>query len=348
MNAIPPDIVRAACAELAVTDLGRARWFYADLLGMVVTAQQPGALYLRGLEETTHHSLVLRQAPAPAAARLAYRVRTPGDIDRAAAYFTALGCPVRQVPAGATPGIGPAVRVLDPLGFPVEFFHQTDRVERLTQRYDLYRGAEIARIDHFNVMVPDVAAGYRYYTGLGFGCSETIEDGRTLYAAWLYRKQTVHDIALTGGAGPRLHHVAFFTHESHQVLRTCDILGALHEERRIERGPGRHGVSNAFYLYLRDPDGHRIEIYTSDYYTGDPDHPTVRWDVSDPRRRDFWGHAVVQSWYDEASPVLDLDGTQVPVTAPEHREAGVTVGADGFGVRGSGPEAVPFKAGDQV
>ena len=68
---------------------------------------------------------------------------------------------------------------------------------------------------------------------------------------------------------------------------------------RIERGPGRHGVSNAFYLYLLDPDGHRIEIYTQDYYTGDPDNPVVTWDVHDNQRRDWWGNPVVPSWYTE-------------------------------------------------
>ena len=59
----------------------------------------------------------------------------------------------------------------------------------------------------------------------------------------------------------------------------------------IERGPGRHGVSNAFFVYLRDPDGHRIELYACDYYTGDPDHKPLRWSVSDPRCRSFWGAA---------------------------------------------------------
>ena len=39
----------------------------------------------------------------------------------------------------------------------------------------------------------------------------------------------------------------------------------------MERGPGRHGISNAFFLYIRDPDGHRIELFTSDYLTVDPD-----------------------------------------------------------------------------
>jgi hypothetical protein len=125
--------------------------------------------------------------------------------------------------------------------------------------------------------------------------------------------------------------VGVATHESHQVLRTADIFGAPHKEHHIERGPGRHGVSNAFYVYLRDPDGHRVEIYTSDYYTGDPDHETYRWNVNDDRRRDFWGNAVIESWYKEATPVLDLDGSPQPVTDTLLDESAVHVGADGLG-----------------
>jgi len=326
---VPPDIVRAAYAELIVTDLERSRWFWAELLGFVITEAAPGVLYLRGYDELTHHNLILREGPAPAAGRLAFRVRSPADLARAREFYAGLGCPVARVPAGATAGIGDAVRATDPLGFTVEFFHYAEHAARLQQRYDLRRGAEVARMDHFNIVVPDVRQAYDHYSSLGFGLSETIEDGQTLYAAWMYRKQTVHDIAFTGGAGPRLHHLGFFAHESHQVLRICDILGSLHEEGHIERGPGRHGVSNAFYVYLRDPDGHRVEIYTSDYFTGDPDHPVLRWDVRDPRRRDFWGNAVIPSWYTEATTVLGLDGSPVPVTE-EQQVAEVTVGADGF------------------
>jgi len=325
----PPDIVRAAYAELVVTDLAEARRFYVDLLGLVVSAESDTALYLRGYDELIHHNLILRAGPESAAARLAYRVRTAADLDLAEAFFAALGARTARVPAGVTPGVGEAVRAEDPLGFTVEFFHHADHAERLQQRYDLRRGAEPARLDHFNLVVSDVRAAYEYYTSLGFGLSETIEDETTLYAAWMFRKQTVHDVAFTGGAGPRLHHVAFFTHESHQVLRICDILGSLHAEAQIERGPGRHGVSNAFYLYLRDPDGHRVELYTSDYYTGDPGHPVLRWSVRDPRRRDFWGHPVVESWYTEASTVLDLDGRPQPLLAGK-QTAEITVGADGF------------------
>ena len=57
----------------------------------------------------------------------------------------------------------------------------------------------------------------------------------------------------------------------------------------------------------------------------------MRWDVSDPRRRDFWGHAIIPSWYSEASLVLDLAGN--PRALVEERQiAESTVGADGFPV----------------
>ena len=325
----PPDIVRSAYAELVVTNLAEARQFWVDLLGFVATYEDSESLYLRGYDELTHHNLVLRAGPVAALGALAFRVRSAADLARAEAFYGALGCRTERRPAGATRGVGETVRAEDPLGFTVEFFASSAHPERLQQRYDLRRGAEVARLDHFNICVPDVPAAYEYYSSLGFGLSETIEDEQTVYAAWMYRKQTVHDVAFTGGAGPRLHHLGFFAHEPHNVLRMCDILGSLSLESCIERGPGRHGVSNAFYVYLRDPDGHRMEIYTSDYYTGDPDHPVLRWSVLDPRRRDFWGHAVIPSWYSEASTVLDLDGKPRPVSEIE-QTAEVTVGADGF------------------
>ncbi|MFD9889478.1 3,4-dihydroxyphenylacetate 2,3-dioxygenase [Amycolatopsis sp. NPDC059027] len=347
MTATPPDVIRCAYAEFVVSDLAASRAFYVDVLGLVVTREDDDAIYLRAFEEYLHHSLVLRKGSTPALAVLAYRVRTPADLDLAEAYYRELGVRVERRPAGATRGIGEAVRIVDPLGFPVEFFHEAEHVERFTQRYDVHGAGALSRLDHFNICTPDVPAARRYYEGLGFRVSEDIQDDQgTVYAAWMFRKPTVHDVALTGGDGPRLHHVAFAGHERHQILHICDHLGALRKSGMIERGPGRHGVSNAFYLYLRDPDGHRIEIYTHDYYTGDPDNPVITWDVHDNQRRDWWGNPVVPSWYAEASPVLDLDGSVQPlVVRSDAREADVTIGADGFSYTS---EQQGFKLGQQV
>jgi catechol 2,3-dioxygenase len=343
----PPDVIRCAYAELIVTDLAASRAFYVDVLGLVVTDEDDDAIYLRAFEEYLHHSLVIRRGPVAALAVLAYRVRSEAELDVAVKYYTALGARVERREPGATRGIGAAVRIEDPLGFPIEFFYGADHVERMTQRYDLQGAATIARLDHFNVVTPDVPAAIAYYEDLGFKVSEDIEDeDQTVYAAWMYRKATVHDVALTGGEGPRLHHIAFATHERSQILHLCDHLGALRQSDKIERGPGRHGVSNAFYLYLLDPDGHRIEIYTHDYYTGDPDNPVVKWDVHDNQRRDWWGTPVVPSWYANASTVLDLDGAP---RATEERtdasEADVTIGADGFSYT---RKDEGFKIGGQV
>ena len=346
----PPDIVRCAYLDLVVTDLARAREFYVDVLGLVVTEEDDEAIYLRTLEEFIHHNLVLRKGPVAAAAAFSYRVRTPEDVDRAEEWFAARGCRTERRADGFAKGIGDSVRVTDPLGFPYEFFYEVQHVERLAWRYDLYTPGALVRLDHFNQVTPDVPKGREYLEDLGFRVTEDIQDDEgTTYAAWLRRKDTVHDTALTGGAGPRLHHIAFATHEKHNILSICDKLGALRMSDVIERGPGRHGVSNAFYLYIRDPDGHRIEIYTQDYYTGDPDNPTVTWDVHDNQRRDWWGNPVVPSWYTDASPVLDLDGNPQPLKErADNSEMAVTVGADGFSYTRKGDEEKGFKLGTSL
>ena len=62
-TAYPPpfNITRASHVVLGVRDLEASRTFYADMLGLVVSDQDAAALYLRGLEERSHHSLVLQR-----------------------------------------------------------------------------------------------------------------------------------------------------------------------------------------------------------------------------------------------------------------------------------------------
>lgn len=317
------NVIRAAHGEFRVTDLERARTFYVDLLGFVETERTADTLCLRGLEERDHHALVLRRATMPGVAHLAFRVGDDDDLERLARFCRDTGLPTRWMTPDDEAGQGRALRVQDPAGLPLEFFAASARVERMLQRFDLHRGAQIMRFDHFNCQVPDVAALYTWYaTTLGFGCSEyTVDNDERLWAVWLQRKGNVHDLALMTGAGPRVHHFGFWVADALAVLRACDVLAGAGWQASIERGPGRHGISNALFLYLRDPDGNRIELYANDYQVLDPDWEPLRWTLDDPRRATFWGHAAPASWFDDASRCESvISGELLPITAPASRD----------------------------
>lgn len=318
-------ITRAGHIEYRVTDLERAREFYHDILGFVEVDRDDQRLYLGGLEEREHHGFVLRQAESPGVSHLAFRVADPDDLDRLAALYEDNGCPTRWMPEGFEVGQGKALRVQDPSGLPLEFYHHMEPREWMLQRFDRYRGANVMRLDHFNCQVPRVQAAYDWFTKtLGFYVSEitvTEDEPPSLWAAWLHRKQNVHDIALMNGKGPRLHHAGFWLADQASVLRACDVLAASGYADSIERGPGRHGISNAFFVYLRDPDGNRIELYTSDYMIPEPDWEPIRWRINDPRRATFWGHKPPSSWFEDAARVESIeDGAFLPVEEPPLRD----------------------------
>ena len=302
------DIIRAARSILHVTDLNQSRDFYVNALGFVETESDDQHIYLRGLEEHNHHSLVLKKAKEPNVEVISYKVRSEEDLEELSAHFQKGGRSVKWLESGSQKAMGRSFRVQDISGLPVEFFARMDTVERYLQRYDMYKGARVQRIDHFNCMVPDVEKAYDYYINeLGFSCSEyTANAEEKIWAAWLHRKPTVHDVAFMNGKGPRLHHIGYWLSDAMSIIHTCDILASIGYGANIERGPGRHGLSNAFFLYLRDPDGHRIELYTGDYLTSDPDFKPIRWDINDSRRQTFWGHAAPDCWFEEASAVLDI------------------------------------------
>jgi catechol 2,3-dioxygenase len=300
------DILRVSHVELGVADIDTSLAFYEGALGMVVSARSADAVWLRGLEDASHHCLVLRRSQPGECHGIGLRVRSEADLDRAEAHFAAAGTFEGRRDGSAQPrGQGPTVLVRDPFGVPLSLYHRQDSVERQLQSYERYHGAAVQRLDHVNCFAPDLQATHDYYTGvLGFRVSEyteTDEPAPRLWAVWLHRKGNVHDVALTNGVGPRLHHVGLWVRGEMDVINACDVLAVTGFAGSIERGPGRHGISNAFFLYLRDPDGHRIELFTGDYRTMDPEFAPIRWSLDDPRRQTLWGQPAPRSWFDEGS-----------------------------------------------
>ena len=297
----PFSIVRASHVELAVRDLGASRAFYVDCLGYLVTDATGDALYLRGVEERNHHSIVLRGSQQIGVEALGFKLASEEDLERAAFWFARNGLPT-SFPEH--PYQGRTLRTADPLGMPLDFYFRMDQAELMLQRYAEYRGARIQRIDHLNCFTPDVQASNDFYNALGFRVTEYTETDDAepkLWAVWMHRKGNVHDLALTNGRGPRLHHIGVWTAGALDILHLCDVMATSGYLTNMERGPGRHGISNAFFLYVRDPDGHRVELFSSDYLTVDPDLEPLRWSLSDPQRQTLWGHPAPKSWFEEGS-----------------------------------------------
>jgi catechol 2,3-dioxygenase len=306
-NLYPPfNIVRLSHVDYTVTDLARSRAFYADLLGLQVTAEDGDAVYLRAMEERGHHSVVLRRGKEPSVGALSLKLYCEEDLDRAKDYFEE-----RQLPAEwvERPYQGRTLRTRDNFGTPLELYFTMDRLPPIHQTYALYHGVKPLRIDHFNCFSPDVDASVEFYSAMGFRVTEYTEDdeSKRLWAAWLHRKGGVHDMAFTNGKGPRLHHAAFWVPTPLNIIDLLDLMSTTGYLANIERGPGRHGISNAFFLYVRDPDGHRIEIYCSDYQTVDPDLEPIKWDLKDPQRQTLWGAPAPRSWFEEGSLFLDTE-----------------------------------------
>jgi len=314
------NIVRLSHVEYRVTDLARSRAFYVDTLGLQVTHEDSSTIYLRAMEERGHHCIVLIKSNSADVGVLGFKLFDEPDLDKAHAFFEQQGLPVEWI---ERPFQRRTLRTVDPSGIPLEFYVEMDRLPTIHQQYKLYSGVKPLRIDHFNMFSDNVDASVEFYNKMGFRTTEYTEDAETgrLWAAWMHRKGGVHDVAFTNGTGPRLHHTAFFVPTPLNIIDLLDLMSTTGWVDNIERGPGRHGISNAFFLYILDPDGHRIEIYCSDYQTVDPDLEPIKWDLDDPQRQTLWGAAAPRSWFEhgslfEGATVKDSDLKAQPIIAP--------------------------------
>ena len=302
----PFNMTRASHVVVTVKDLGASRAFYVDALGFVVSDEDANTLYLRGLEEVCHHSLVLkRTTEAPVCERVGMRVYTEDDLEKAKAHFEGAGLPAKWVEVSHQ---GKTLHLSDAVGTPLEICATMPTKPRMIVKFQHFKGAYPLRLDHFQIFSPDVQRACEFYAAMGFRLSEYVAvDGTDdLVFAFLQRKGNPHDIVFANGPGPRLHHFAFSIPDSHQLIHACDVAGSFGYGAKLEAGPGRHGPGHALFAYFRDPDGHRLELFTTHYQMMDIEIEPVRWDVSYLRNRP-WGLPPRKKWYVEASRFLGIE-----------------------------------------
>lgn len=115
-------IIRVARTILNVTDLDKSRAFYVDALGFIETERTNAHIYLRGLEEAHHHSLILQKAEKPSVEAIGYKVEKEEDLIELETLFKSKGMKMKWMAEGTQHALGRALRVQDISGLPMEFF----------------------------------------------------------------------------------------------------------------------------------------------------------------------------------------------------------------------------------
>lgn len=287
-----PEIAQVGAITLGTPDLEKSLGFFRDLLGMEVTHQTEDVAYLRAYMELVHHSLILRRSPETIVDTYSFRVKRPEDVELFNQILQDKEVATLELPAGHEVGRGTAIRFIWPhAGHPIELYYDIDKPQapqelrsKLPSNSSKRRGLGVRRIDHFNVQAKpgdmNEAEAWIRET-LGFKRREfiNIPEMKTIVASWMSVTPQVHDLALVANPfekAAQLHHVAFNLENHSDLLVAADVLKD--HDVQFDIGPGKHGIGQALYLYVRDPgSGHRVELYAGGYWILDPDFEAIEW-----------------------------------------------------------------------
>jgi catechol 2,3-dioxygenase len=295
----PFNITRSSHAVITSRDLEASRDFYEQVIGLVLTERNADTLYFRGLEEVCHHSLVIkRKSDNHEAEAIGFRVYTEEELDKAEHFYRSKGLPARWI---EVPHQGRTLLVNDPAGTPVQLCATMTTTPRVYTQFQDFKGGAAMRFDHYQIQVPNVQEQTDFYAEMGFRISEYMALDEKLIATFMFRKPGTQDIVFLENPGPRLHHFAYTVSDSHSILRACDIAGNLGMGDVVERGPGRHGPAGVLFVYLRDPDGHRVELFCDHYLLIDIEVEPVAWDVRKPGLSLRWGLPPQEAWFNETT-----------------------------------------------
>jgi catechol 2,3 dioxygenase len=282
-----PGLCKLAHVALRTPDIERSVTFFRDILGMDEVARGSAGVHLRCFGELDHHSLWLIEGPT-SVDHVAFRTAAPEDVDLFSDQIAGVGVDVSDAPSQL--GHGRAIRFTAPfLEAPLELFWEierplapADRRSRLPTNSTRFRGAAPRRIDHINLSTApsDLGPGEAWVREqLGFKRRECVElDGR-LTGSWLSVTSQVHDLAITldhQGRRGRMNHVAFTMESFADIVRMADIVAE--HDVKVDVAPGRHGVTQGCFYYVRDPgSGHRVELFAHGYLIFDPDWEPIVW-----------------------------------------------------------------------
>ena len=282
------DVAQLAHVEIYSPKVDETLWFFKDLLSLSETERDGDSVYLRAYEDFYHHSLKVTYRETPGLGHVSWRASSPQALERRVAALEASGLGKGWIEGDK--GHGRAYQFTTPDGHPQEILWDVDYYEapealktplmNRPQKRPTH-GVPVRRLDHVNLMCSNVTPNKTFFMEeLGFRLREHIVlDGGMEAGAWLSVSPLVHEVAVMGdrtGNKGRLHHIAYWYGYPQHLSDIADIL--TEQGIQIEAGPGKHGVSQAMFMYVFEPGGNRVELFgDAGYLIFDPDWKPITW-----------------------------------------------------------------------
>lgn len=311
------DVAQLAHVEIYTPKPDETLWFFTQLLGMEETERDGESVYLRAYEDRYHHSLKVTARDTPGMGHAAWRATSPQALQRRVAAIEASGLGKGWIDGDR--GHGQAYQFTTPDGhnmeifWDVEYYQATpDKKSALLNRPQKrpLQGVPVRRLDHVNLMASDVTPNKEFLVDtLGFRLREHIVLGNGAEAgAWLSVSPLVHEVALMGdqtGSRGRLHHLCYWYGIPQHNADIADVFSDYGIQ--IEAGPGKHGISQALFLYVFEPGGNRVELFgDAGYLILDPDWKPITWHEQNLEKGIIWyGSPLPAEFFLYGTPTVD-------------------------------------------
>jgi len=300
-----PEIAKLGHVALVSADLEKSLWFFRDTIGLEETEVVDGVHYLRAWGDFEHHTLSITAGETSYIDHIGWRTKRREDIATFANLLEDAGTEVRWIEAGEEVAQGEAIRFELPSGHRFELYYDMEKTPADESRKSVLKnqtykswakGVSPRRIDHVNLQTShDNAEIVKYlHEALGFKLREYfVNPDDVQVASWLSVTNLVHDVAIMSTSRSKepneMHHIAYWLDNAQDLLRAADILC----EADVQFvGPGKHGISQAMYIYVKDPgSGLRLEIFTNGYLIFEPDWEPVKWTYEEYLKNGsaYWG-----------------------------------------------------------
>jgi 2,3-dihydroxy-p-cumate/2,3-dihydroxybenzoate 3,4-dioxygenase len=240
---------------LNVTDVGRARTFYENQIGLQYSSTgELGEVFLRC--STDHHNMILYPAKEPGLKRIGVEMMDDDALENIGQHLTDHAQRVIDVDPAECKALhqGRSLRFAEPFtGTTYEFY--SNMYEWIGSPY-VPTVCKIQRIGHVVMKTAKFAEACEFYQKV-LACRTSDKIGDLVCFMRLHPNPYHHGIGLANAPAPALHHVNFMVTEVDDIGKA--IARFQKSQVAIVNGPGRHPASGSMFLYYLDPDGMTLE-----------------------------------------------------------------------------------------